>query len=42
MRSLLYLTGRTPSPFPAEPEQVALKHGFDAVGVIKFIPPLFI
>src|SRR5262249_23615111 len=22
MRSLLYLTGRTPSPFPAEPEQV--------------------
>jgi hypothetical protein len=21
MRSLLYLTGRTPSPFPTEPEQ---------------------
>src|SRR5262249_62036406 len=24
MRSLLYLTGRTPSPFPAEPEQQVL------------------
>src|SRR5262249_11164889 len=24
MRSLLYFTGRTPSPFPAEPEQLFL------------------
>jgi hypothetical protein len=30
MRSLLYLTGRTPSPFPTEPEQISLPLTFKA------------